>query len=396
MMGMEMGLPSRQEVKVQHVRTEAELLALQKPWADLMADAPDASLFLTWEWTNAWWRHYGVEQGLWLLAAWDGAGRLAGVAPWMLARPSGGASGTRRMAFIFYRPPSRLDVVARPDRKEEVCAAFLTHLAAHGAEWDILELMGLVQGSLLKPSLNAMGGHHLERLRVINPFITLPDEWATYFGTLSKERRKSLRNARNRLEQEHPGQACYHRVTEPAELPAALDTLVTLNRARWHSQGKTSVFDASEFRAFHCEMAAIALHRGWLRFYQLTVGEQIVATTYCFRYGDVFYAYQSGFDLEWARYSPGRLIIAHAIREAIREGAREFDMLRGTEKHKLSWTSEARTDSHLLVSNNWRGHRYLMVAWLFDIAVSGGRKVLPQRVRDRLGHLVVGKPPRIP
>jgi CelD/BcsL family acetyltransferase involved in cellulose biosynthesis len=239
-----------------------------------------------------------------------------------------------------------------------------------------------------------MDGCHLERLPVISSIIILPDDWATYLKTLSTKRRRSLRNVRNRLEREHPGQARFHRVTESDEVPEAMNTLVALNRARWHSLGDVSLFDADRFEAFHREMAATALQRGWLRLYHLMVANHVVATTYCFRYRDVFYAYQSGFDLEWAWYSPSRLIIAHAIREAIREGAREFDMLRGTEPHKLTWTNAIREDSHLLVSNNWRGHRHLMVARLIDIAVSGGPKVLPRSVRDRLGHFVVFRPAR--
>ena len=389
-----MGLPSGQEVRIQHVRTAAELLTLQKPWTDLMAEAPDASLFLTWEWTSAWWRHYGAGRELWLLAAWDHAGRLIGVAPWMLTQPPEGTSGPRRLAFIFYRPPSRLDVIAQPHQKKAVCAAFLAYLAAHSQEWDILELMGVLQGSALKSGLESMGGRHLERPRVINPIVTLPGDWDTYVKTLSRKRRRSLRNARNRLEREYSGQVRFHRVTQPDELPVAMDTLVALNRARWHSRDRRSLFDSGAFRAFHQEISTTALRLGWLRLYQLAVADRVIATTYCFRYRDVFYAYQTGFDLQWAWYSPSRLILAYTIREAIRGGAREFDMLRGTEAHKFTWTNETRNDCHLLASNNWRGHRYLLVARLFDIAASGGRKVLPQNVRSRLGRIMVGRSPR--
>lgn len=389
-----MGLPSEQEVRIQHVRTAAELLALQKPWTDLMAEAPDASLFLTWEWTSAWWRYYGAGRELWLLAAWDRADRLVGVAPWMVTQPLEGTSGMRRLAFIFCHQPSRLDVVAQPHQKKAVCAAFLAYVAAHSQEWDVLELMGVLQGSPLKSGLESMGGRHLERLRVINPIVTLPGDWDTYVKTLSRKRRRSLRNARNRQEREYAGQVRFHRVAEPDELPVAMDTLISLNRARWHSLGKASDFDAHRFTAFHREVAMLALERGWLRLYQLAVDNQVIATTYCFRYRDAFYGLQGGFDLEWAWYSPSRLIVARAIQEAIREGAREFDMLRGTEAHKFTWTREVRQDCHLLASNNWRGHRYLLVARLFDIAVAGGRKVLAQSVRERLGRLVVGRYPR--
>jgi CelD/BcsL family acetyltransferase involved in cellulose biosynthesis len=50
--------------------------------------------------------------------------------------------------------------------------------------------------------------------------------------------------------------------------------------------------------------------------------------------------YLSGFDPQWAAFSPGVLLIAHAIEEAIREGQQEFDFLRGNEPYKYLWGAQ--------------------------------------------------------
>ena len=48
--------------------------------------------------------------------------------------------------------------------------------------------------------------------------------------------------------------------------------------------------------------------------------------------------YLSGFDPAFARYSPGKLVVAHAIEQAItRDAARAFDFLRGAEAYKYAW-----------------------------------------------------------
>jgi CelD/BcsL family acetyltransferase involved in cellulose biosynthesis len=41
-----------------------------------------------------------------------------------------------------------------------------------------------------------------------------------------------------------------------------------------------------------------------------------------------------GFDTQWARFSPGLLTIAAAMRQAASEGAHEFHFLRGGETYK--------------------------------------------------------------
>jgi CelD/BcsL family acetyltransferase involved in cellulose biosynthesis len=60
------------------------------------------------------------------------------------------------------------------------------------------------------------------------------------------------------------------------------------------------------------------------------------------------YAYISGFDPEWARYSLGTLLIAFAIERAIDEGCREFDFLRGREQYKYGWGAVNRATVRLV------------------------------------------------
>jgi CelD/BcsL family acetyltransferase involved in cellulose biosynthesis len=88
----------------------------------------------------------------------------------------------------------------------------------------------------------------------------------------------------------------------------------------------------------------------------LSVGDDAIAAAYCFVYGGVAYFYQTAYDPQWARYGPGAAILAHAIKCAIEEGAREFDLLRGSEPYKLQWTHESRADlkAHLASTNKGR------------------------------------------
>ena len=66
------------------------------------------------------------------------------------------------------------------------------------------------------------------------------------------------------------------------------------------------------------------------------------------RYGDTVSFYATGYDEAWARYGPGRRVMAAAIRSAISEGAIEFDFLRGAESYKEAWTSRARLDQRIV------------------------------------------------
>jgi hypothetical protein len=62
-----------------------------------------------------------------------------------------------------------------------------------------------------------------------------------------------------------------------------------------------------------------------------------------------FCFYITGFDKRYATLSPGTVIIAHAIREAIRKGYRVFDFLRGDEPYKFSLGAKLRQTENVTI-----------------------------------------------
>jgi LmbE family N-acetylglucosaminyl deacetylase len=89
-------------------------------------------------------------------------------------------------------------------------------------------------------------------------------------------------------------------------------------------------------REFHLTAAQRMLDAGMLRLYLLRVGNSTAAGYYGFTAKRTAHAYLSGFDPEFAELSPGTQIVAHAIEEAVREGAHEFPARR-RKTYKYAW-----------------------------------------------------------
>jgi CelD/BcsL family acetyltransferase involved in cellulose biosynthesis len=85
------------------------------------------------------------------------------------------------------------------------------------------------------------------------------------------------------------------------------------------------------------------------------------------------------------------LLIAHVIGEAIGEGIREFDWLRGGHEYKFDWADGARTNSCILFSANWRGSLWSLGAGVIRVAGSIGTKSLPQSLRRKIRRLLTVK-----
>lgn len=375
--------------RIERVRDEKGLRALQEPWTALLAGAGQMPVFLTWEWISTWWRHYGRQDGLWVLTAHDPDGRLAAIAPWMCARQHLGDLGPRQICFIGSGLvcPSHLCLIARSGDQEPACAAFLAYLDQHRREWDVLNLEAVAPHWAVVAHLAEQPGHVLKRPDLTCPYVALPGAWETYQSKLKKKLRRNLKYFHSLLEREHPGQAVFGQVTGAAELAAAMDAMIAMLQKRRDD----SSFNDPRLAAFHREIASLGLAKGWLRFYQLQVGGQPIAALYCFRYGEVVYAYQIGFDLAWARYSPGRLLIGYALEQSIREGAREFDWLRGEHDYKFEWTDQCRVDLNLLYGKTPPGRLWLYGVDLFERARPLGRRIMAQPWGHKLERLIAGR-----
>jgi CelD/BcsL family acetyltransferase involved in cellulose biosynthesis len=120
-------------------------------------------------------------------------------------------------------------------------------------------------------------------------------------------------------------------------LDEALAALFVLHRARWTSRHLPGVLaDSAVMRFLRC-IAEAFLARGLLRVYTLRLSGRIVAVHFGFQWCSRRCYYIGGFDPELGGLSIGSVLLEHAIRDAITEGATEFDFLRGAEPYKYRW-----------------------------------------------------------
>jgi CelD/BcsL family acetyltransferase involved in cellulose biosynthesis len=92
-------------------------------------------------------------------------------------------------------------------------------------------------------------------------------------------------------------------------------------------------------QAFHREVASGFEKLGILRLYRLVLNEKPAAVIYAFTHRKHTYAYLSGFDPALSKLSPGTVLLAHVVEQAIAEGVHTFDFLRNPEPYKYKWAA---------------------------------------------------------
>ncbi|MBX6324103.1 MAG: GNAT family N-acetyltransferase, partial [Rhodospirillaceae bacterium] len=153
-------------------------------------------------------------------------------------------------------------------------------------------------------------------------------------GVVPARKRRKLRMARARARRRGGFAA---RAVAPAELDAWLSVLFRLHRARWQDRGEAGVLADAAVRRFHHAAAPRLMAAGLLRAWVVTIGGVPAGAYYGLHHRERACAYLGGFDPAFAAESPGTILIGHAIEQALREGAREFDFLRGREPYKYEW-----------------------------------------------------------
>jgi CelD/BcsL family acetyltransferase involved in cellulose biosynthesis len=171
--------------------------------------------------------------------------------------------------------------------------------------------------------------------------------WDDYLAARSGKFRNQLRRNQRQLDEEHDVQV--RRTRRPEEVADDLGILFSLHDARWAEQPGRSALADPAIREFHLEFAAAALEHGWLRLYVMEIDGVPVAARYGWLIGDRWSNYNSGWDPAWSRRSPGFLLQVHTIKEAIEEGASEYDMLLGAEDYKGRFGSSSRTARDVLL-----------------------------------------------
>ena len=292
--------------------------AIATEW-DALAES-SGSIFSTALWGRLWWAHFGEGRELLLHAARAGDGSLAVVLPlyaWRRRLP-------RVVRFLGHGPGDELGPVHGRGARDAAASALRSGLDA--LDWDVFlgeQLPGdedwaeLVEGEPWR--------------REASPSLTLPTSWEEYLAGRSSNFREQLRRREAALAKS--GEVVL-RCAGPETLDRDLDALFELHRARWGST--PSDFGDSPF---HRALARNALERGWLRLWLLELDGQPIAAWHGFQVGTVCSYYQAGRNPSFERFSVGFVLMAHSIRSAIADGAREYRFGRGDEAFKSRFTN---------------------------------------------------------
>lgn len=316
-----------------------ELQRLRPAWEELLSDYEPATTFSTWEWLTCWWRCFGKNRRLRVLALLDSTS-LVGLAPFSISYERLGWFPLRvlRLMGDGSGDSDNLDVPVRPGFESAVAETILCDLGQKRRKWDVCQLNTLpynsAVGACLAKLLSSSSWTFFEYSSKSSA-VPLPESWEEYLQTLSNEDQQNLSRYTRRIQKRHS--ARIYRCTEHSQLPGCLDALFRLHQARWQSAGEPGSFSSTVRREFYEMLSRSLLDRGWLELWVLELDDEIAAVQFAFRYRDNVFQLQEGYDHQRNSDRPGFVLRGEVLKQLISEKVKTYDFLGGQDFYKMRW-----------------------------------------------------------
>jgi CelD/BcsL family acetyltransferase involved in cellulose biosynthesis len=322
-----------------------ELAGLADEWRALAAHTPDLSYFATPDWVLGWWETFGNGRPA-EVAVWRGqGGELEAVVALAQARQ-------RLHPRLPVGLPVWTNLGSGPGGADHCGWPVASGRVADARAWVGERTAGAaVVLSNLDPATGAPfvpeGARPVASSRCPRLAIPAGDE---AIGS-SRNLRKQLRAYTRRLLDQGVG---FRFVPPEAMTEALLETVFRLHERRWSIAEEVSSFDRSR-AALHRRLIARAGPGHGPAMLLAERDGQPVGVNYGFLWGEVFAAFQSGWEPEWASSHLGTVLDGETIRAVRAAGVRTYDFLRGAEGYKYRFGAADRVDETWLVARGGSG-----------------------------------------
>lgn len=313
--------------------------SIKVQWDNLFKNVTPKNPFLHFDYLRNWWNTRGGGEwdadrtSLFLLAAWEN-GDLIGVAPFFKSMDTQGQTSLLLLGSI--EVTDYLDFLVSDTNRSE----FITNVVSYLTSLDDsackrLDLYNLLDSSptikcLTQSATDSGWQVQLDQLQP-SPYITFPDNWETYLSVLDKKQRHEIRRKLRRAEEDV--QLNWYLVDDEKALESEFNAFLDMMA----QEPAKNAFLTPQMRIHMHLTAQWALSQGWLNLAFLEINGQRAAAYFSFAFEHKLWVYNSAWDIQFAQYSPGWVLLAKVIQWGIQNHFTLVDFMRGDESYKYKF-----------------------------------------------------------
>ncbi len=316
------------------------VLDLGGEWDGLLAASNVDSIFLSSAWLRAWRETLGADRQL-LIAQIRQRGELIAAAAFQCLDGVVEFAGRGSSDYCGIVVPTRVDAATSKYLTWELLRA----VAERAVGFVCFRLSGLV----IEDSNQVDALHDSEKGFFVNEI----DRIMAPYRVLSAADRTPSKKARQRERAlRKSGPLVLETFRNADDILPQLDEFFEQHVRRWSNQETRSLFEDPQKRDFYRSVTRYLSASGTVRFTTARLDSRMIASHFGFRYRDRYLYYKPAFEPDFARLSPGIVLVEHLLRIAADENAGQFDFLIGDEQYKHRFATATRTVVQLHVTKS--------------------------------------------
>jgi hypothetical protein len=356
-------------LEICEINTPDQFYELKEVWNEVLEKSRDNHFFLTWEYIAIAIKNLKPNEELKILCVKE-KNRIIAIAPLKQYKHTfKGILSYNVIEPLDYGPSTDYTGMILTKKESECVSLLITYLYEQN-NWDFLKITNLYQKTAFT-NIITKNSQSLPKFTIyhegICPYIKIPNDLKKYLNNLNSRFVYNLLRRLRKLEKDY-GKIELKDYKELGTLEEAMETFFKLHQSRWQSKKREGAFKSNENRNLFLQRARLFDEKGWFRLYFLTVNDKPVASQYAFEYNQKLHSSLSGFDPFYSSYSVGSLLILKIIERCMKTKIKEYDLMKGNERYKFSWTKTYRENVFIEFTNN------KLYSHLVDVGIEGARK----------------------
>lgn len=296
-------------------------------WMRLLATGDTNVLSLTWHWCRSWWetsRWEPTGSATLLLVAAERGGRIFAVAPLFALEGM--------IFFVGAGISDYLDFIGDIESADTLCA-MLAAAREHAPDFCGFRLHHVPERSRTASFLHTAAPMLGLECHFENDIAGVEIELSQQREGVIEAIGGRMRKREDKLSQS--GTLIVRQERELDAIRGLLERFYALHVSRWESREKPSQFAQPWQRVFLERFLESVAELGWNRFLWLEWNGEFLAATVDWYYGGAHFSGPWCFSLDYAKFSPGQVLLRRMVMAALDAGLDRLDLGTGDQAYKL-------------------------------------------------------------
>jgi len=333
-------------IKIKRI-DDREFASIGHIW-DKVCRRDSANIFQMFEWACNWWKVYGHDKELLLLVVTEDGSPIA-IAPLVITKEPFNRLSARKVEFMY-----RMNFIIH-SRTKEVIREVLNYLKAIQGTWDIIDFTEMDYDlkilDLFKKEAQGLGFDFLVKDDHPYPYMDMGVSWEEYLASRSNKFKKNLRYS-HRLMERMGNMNIAINIYDNAqfqEIKKALDEIFILSLKSWKAKLNTTLDSKKMNKDFYKGLVDMFSRKGKVEVSFLEHKGVPIAGTIGFIYKNVFYGFNTYYDEQYAKLSPGNILMQALLKEISSDSIVRVEFLKGLFPQKLNWLTGMHKKAHVTV-----------------------------------------------